>query len=70
MDGVSGQGNSLAEATCSETVQHGRIGVVSDVKLESRDMHKCGGYDLEVGQDQDRKDLKSDPEMWTFSISS
>lgn len=67
MDGIAGQGNSLAEATCSETVQHGRIGVV---KLESRDMHKCGGYDLEVSQDQDRKDLKSDPEMWTFSISS
>lgn len=67
MDGIASQGNSLAEATCSETVQHGRIGVV---KLESRDMHKCGGYDLEVSQDQDRKDLKSDPEMWTFSISS
>ena len=44
--------------------------MVSDVKLESRHMHKCGGYDLEVSQDQDRKDLKSDPEMWTFSISS
>ena len=42
----------------------------SDVKLESRDMHKCGGYDLEINQDQDRKDLKSDSEMCTFSISS
>lgn len=59
----------FGRGTCSETERHGRIGVDSDVKLESRDMHKCGGYDLEINQDQDRKDLKSDSEMCTFSIS-